>query len=824
MEQAIDRVWVADVVLPLAVAGRYTYRMPPELDGQDLTGYRVLVQFGRRQQYAAVVVGCRYLYSLADARSMKPVLEVMDERPVLQPWQPDFLAWVARYYVCTEGEVLRAALPTGLKADSHLLLVPTPTSDPTDADLSEKAYLLLEALLVEQSLTEEQAADILQLKDASRYIKELEAARHLALVPELQVRYTQKKLRCLQIAPEYSNETLLNEAFEKLKKAPRQEAILLVLAEAMLKGTLPAQAMVLQQTGATTAALNPLIKKGIVQQVDLPISRLKDIRHSPYTPPTQPTPDQQAVIDGLLNHWQQPQPGPALLHGATGSGKTFVYTRLAEHIVAQGRQVLLLLPEIALTKQVVERLRAAFGELLGVYHSRYSDKERVEIWNRVHSGEYRVVVGVRSALWLPFASLGLIIVDEEHDTSLKQTDQAPRYHARDASLYLARQLQIPILLGSGTPSLESYYQAQQGKYLLTTLPRPISPAPPPKLHIINMRDEVARHSSHGRLSSAAQAALHQNLLRQEQSIVFVSRRGYAPYLVCTSCGVVPQCPNCDISLTYHKQTSDLRCHYCGHTNPQIRTCGNCGQPDLHQQDYGTERVAEQLAELYPGARIARMDADTTRGKNGFQELLDRFENRDIDILVGTQMLTKGLDFPHLTLAIVLNADAVLSQPDFRAEERAWQLLRQFAGRTGRHTKAGQVLIQTYRPDHPLLALLAQPYETFFARELTDRRQFAYPPFSRLLQLELQHKDRAYLEQETARLGSSLRVAFGPRLAGPATPAIERIRNHYRRHYLLRLPRSAEGESMKLELQKLLADYYESAPNKTLRVVIDVDVL
>ncbi|MCE3008748.1 MAG: primosomal protein N' [Bacteroidetes bacterium] len=822
MEQGIDRVWVADVLLPLAVAGHFTYLLPSSCQGQQLSGHRVLVPFGRRQQYAGIVVGCRYLYSQAEAKGLKPVLEVLDPQPVMQDWQLPFIQWLAQYYLCTEGEVLRAALPTGLKVDSQQVLSPTETADLEDPQLSDKAYLLLQALLLAQQLSLEEAAEALGLKRAQRYIAELQAAGYVHQQAEALHRYTEKTLPVLKLTPAYQAEEKLNEAFESLGRAPKQEKILLVVAEAHLRGQLPARHWVLAQAGASAASLAPLVAKGIVTVEALPVSRLREVAHTAYRTPSAPTQAQARALHQIQHSWAQAPTKPILLHGATGSGKTYLYTRLAEDVVAQGRQVLLMLPEIALTKQVVERLRASFGELLGVYHSRYSPAERVEIWNKVWQGEYRVVVGVRSSLWLPFPNLGMILIDEAHDTSLKQQDSLPYFHAGDAALYLAQQLQIPILLGSATPSLEHYRQALAGRYQLVELPEPVRTAPPPQLRCIDMRHEVGHHLSEGRLSSHALHALQQCLQRQEQSVVFVHRRGYAPYLVCTSCGTVPQCPRCDISLSYHKRTQDLRCHYCGFTESQTRVCGTCGQPELRVQDYGTERVAEQLAQLLPGARIARMDADTTRGKNALQELLDRYEQHELDILVGTQMLTKGLDFPRLTLAVVLNADALLSYPDFRAEERAYQLLRQFAGRSGRHHLPGQVLIQTYQPDHPIFGLLTQPYTAFYTRELEARRTFAYPPYTRLLVVELQHSQPPYLQQEAQRLHQLLRPTLGPHLSGPATPAVERLRSRYRRQFMLRLPRTGQAAALKDALRQAIQAYYAAAPDKTLRILLDVD--
>ncbi|MBX3103220.1 MAG: primosomal protein N', partial [Bacteroidetes bacterium] len=626
------------------------------------------------------------------------------------------------------------------------------------------------------------------------------------------------------LAPLLENQAALDEAFDSLKRAPRQEAILMVLAEAWLRRKLPAERAVLEEAQASAAALAALVQKGFAERIHLPVSRLREVQHSRYQPPAGPTPAQAQALQQITESWTAYPARPVLLHGVTGSGKTYVYTELAQQVVSQGKQVLLLLPEIALTTQVVERLRAAFGELLGVYHSRFSEAERVEIWQRVRDGGYRVVVGVRSAVWLPFDQLGLVIVDEEHDPSLRQQDTAPRFHARDMALYIGQQLQIPVVLGSATPSLESWSQAEQGRYTrVSLLHKAVAGSAPPRVEMVDMRREVQHRLSHGRLSSRLMEALAATLARGEQGIVFVHRKGYAPFLNCTTCGTVPMCPHCDVALTHHKMLRQLRCHICGYTQPEPHACEACGQPTFQEVDYGTERVEELLRELYPKARIARMDADTTRGKTAHARLIQDFEAGEIDLLVGTQMVTKGLDFPNLTLTAVVNADAILAYPDFRAQERAFQIFVQLMGRLGRAGKSGTFFVQTFRPDHPLFGLLQAPFARFYDWEVAQRQSLGYPPFTRVVQLTLQHRDRPAVEQHARLLTQQLQAQLGSYVRGPAVPVVERVRNRYRRQILVFIPRTASPAAAKARILQVLKDHPALLPLDGLRVTVEVDV-
>jgi primosomal protein N' (replication factor Y) len=775
---------------------------------------------GKRKVYAGIVIGVRPYRPQQE--SLRPVTELLDEYPILTPHQIALFGWMAAYYACTPGEVVRAAVPSGFKLDSELVVRAVGTPDPDLPGLPDDAVLLFEALATQEGLTVDEAGDVLGTSSPMKRLKALETLGLIVLEPFVAERFRPKIIRCLRPSSAYETETQLAEALDALGRAPQQHQVLLRVAEAFLKGTLAPEADVRRQAQASPAAVAALVKKGILQVVEIATDRVGEASFKPKPQDFPPTPPQAQALEDIRGQWVNNPTKPVLLHGVTGSGKTWVYIQLMAEALQAGKQVLYLLPEISLTKQAIDRLRTAFGDGVGVYNSRFSEAERVEIWNHCLQGRYPVVVGARSALFLPLRHLGLIIVDEEHDGSFKQQDPAPRYNARDCALWLGAHLGIPVLLGSATPSLETFHNAQLGKFGLASLPAPAVAATPAQVTVVNMSQAVRERNSQGEFSQYLLDALHETLAKGEQAIVFKNRRGYAPYLHCTQCGHVPNCVQCDISLTFHKRENYVRCHYCGYTDTNVHVCSNCGYTELTPQGQGTERLEEHLQALLPQARIERMDQDTMRGKYAFARLIDRFEAHDVDILVGTQMVTKGLDFERVTLVAVTDADRLFHWPDFRAHETALQLLKQFAGRAGRSSRPSQVVIQTYAPDHPVILLLQQPYEVFFQHELPHRQHAGYPPFTRLIRLEMRNKSRDFLEIESNRFISLLRPTFLHNVLGPESPQVQRVRGLYRMNALVKVGLAQSPAKAKKAIEDAITRYYQSAPAKTLRILVDVD--
>lgn len=816
---------VAQVLLPLPLKSIFSYRLAGPYKRTPQVGARVLVPFGKSRLYAGVVVALLSPVG-TDLRALKPVEDVLDDAPVVTPQLLQLYKWLANYYLCSEGEALKASLPSGLKMESETEVQAVLTSaEQIPLDVGDRAYLLLEALLAEPQLSLEQVAQIVQLKQPAKLLNQLAAQGLVQLVQTTTPRVKAKTLRLYGIAAPHASHDGLHAALNAVARAPRQEAVLMLLAEAYLQGRKLTEADIARKVGNAAAPLRALVARGLVAPHDVPIDRIADQHNTDHPIPLNEA--QRAALAQIGQSFTAHPGKPVLLHGVAGSGKTHVYIELLRTVLAQGRQALYLLPEIALTKQIIERVRGALGVQVGVYHSRFNAAERVEIWQKVLNGTYRCVIGVRSAMLLPWSDLGLIVVDEEHDGSFKQQEPNPRYNARDVAVFYAGGIggengPCNVLLGSATPGLETYYNAQQGKYTLVELTQRVGSAISPALQFVDMRQQYGAQLSHGLFSEPVLAALQQTLARAEQAIIFKNRRGYAPLLVCDNCGHVPRCPQCDVALTYHKKENYLRCHYCGFTDHLVDRCTACDHRTLRREGIGTERMEEQLQQLLPQARIGRMDLDTTRGKQGIQNLLNKFERGELDILVGTQMVTKGLDFENVTLAVVVSADQALNYPDLRAHETAHQLLTQFAGRAGRSSKAGQVLIQTRQPEHPVLQLLGKPFADFVAYELPLRQAQAYPPFSRLIALELRHADQRRAEQAAAQLAAQLKPLFGAAMVGPEAPLLPRLRGHYRMRVLLKIARAQGWQELRTRLHTLLNAYQDGEGAAGVRLVIDVD--
>ncbi len=809
-----------DVILPQALPVNYTYGVPPALEGKLKPGCRVAVQFGRNKKYAALVKNLHH--NKPQAYEVKPVLELLDEEPILYPIQLKFWEWMAAYYMCTEGEVMNAVLPAFLKltSDTRLLLNPDAAED--FSDLSDEEYLLAEALQIHKELSIEEVQQILGKVTVYPVINQMLQKKICIVHEELKKSFKPKKEIFVRLHVDWESEQKLQEAFELLKNAPKQEQAFLAFLFLRNTNDTVTRKDVQQKAGVKASVVNNLADKGFLTLEErkvsrLPFSTLSKDRLADFTL----NDEQQKGYDQILEWFKEKQ--NVLLHGVTSSGKTMIYIRLITHFLEQGKQVLYLLPEIALTAQIVRRLQKHFGEQIGIYHSKFNNNERVEIWNKVRTGEYQIILGARSALLLPFKDLGFIILDEEHDTSYKQQNPAPRYHARDAALYYCRLFGANALLGSATPSLESYYNAQQGKYGLVRLQKRYGEVKMPEMEVVDMKQIAFKKDSIRYLSPQLDQAIKRSLAENSQVILFQNRRGYAPAVVCTACGWIPRCKNCDVSLTYHKFHHRLHCHYCGQQYPLPEVCSACGSAKLVHRSFGTERVEDDLAVHFPGCRIERMDYDSVKNKDAHQKLITRFEQQKIDILIGTQMVVKGLDFDRVNLVGILSVDSLLSYPDFRLNERAFQLLVQVSGRSGRREAGGKVLLQAINTTHPVIDfVIRHDYEGLYEMEIQERRNYRYPPFSRLIRISLKHRKAEIVKEAALVLNQVLQAYFKTALLGPSVPMVGRIRNYYLIEFMVKLPKNAT------ELDKIKAYLHSQfnwlkAQKKFSRVIIVPDV-
>lgn len=813
---------IAQVILPLPVKSEFDYLATSDQAPLLKPGMRVLVSFGKKKIYTGLVKSLRTILPTERIEVFKPIEDILDAEPLLQEHHLRLFEWMAKYYCCTEGEVFRAALPLGLKPESSTNIHMTPGINWEIMDLDDKEWLLMEALSIQQTLSFKEASDIWGIINPNPRIKTMEGRGLIQTFSEVKDTYKIKTKAFLKLEKSFQSEEKLQEAFGKVSRSANQENLLMEVVSAYYKDQSVSKKETLKRLEIGSQVAKALIDKGIIVQEDIPVDRIEFEGYHPRLAEVTFNDEQVRALKEIRTAFESTPRKPVLIEGVTGSGKTHLYIDLIKETLAQGKQILYLLPEITLTKQIVERIRTAFGGKAGIYHSRFNDQERVEIWHRVRKREFEIVVGVRSSVFLPFQDLGLIIVDEEHDQSFKQQEPSPRYNARDTAVYYAHLLKIPVLLGSATPALESYANAETGKYHLVELHTRAVAKHLPTLEIVDMRVQKKKKLLNGIFSNVLEQEIRDALARKEQIILFQNRRGYAPFLVCESCGNVPQCINCDISLTYHKAKDHLRCHYCGYTTFQTQACDVCGNFALNQGGVGTEKIAENVSELFPDHRVERMDLDTTRTKFGYQQIIQQFELGQIDILVGTQMVSKGLDFENVTLVGVISADQILGFPDFRAYEQGYQLLTQVSGRSGRSTKPGKVVIQTHMPDNPILKLLGGSYKTFYQQQLTDRQAHAYPPYSRLIRIEIRHPDRRFIEAEAARLQGFLVPHFGENLLGPDYALVARVRNQYRMQYLIKISKKTPVDRLRAVINQSIRSYYEVAPQKTLRVVVNVD--
>lgn len=821
----------ADVIIPLSVPKRYTYRVPEHLQEEMVIGKRVLVQFGKSKIYTGVLYA---VHEKAPADYEAKYLEgVLDDYPVVTEAQLKFWDWISFYYCASPGDVMNAALPGGLKLSSTATILLHPEFKGEEHQLSEREELIVETLQATGQMTFEAVSSLLKIKTIQPLIQKLLREGVLVLYEDVKEKYKPKLQTFISLAETQRNEKTLHETLSALeKKAFRQaEALLYFLSldrQAQSTGGWISKSELLKKCEA--AAITALVKKSVFIESEIEISRLQFEKSTSRIKALNPA--QQVAFEKIEQAFAEKK--PALLHGVTGSGKTEVYIRLIEEALKQGKEVLYLIPEIALTTQLISRLRAVFGEIVGVYHSRFSENERVEIWSNLLQDElrpvkkenekkFRIILGARSALFLPFSNLGLIIVDEEHDPSFKQHDPSPRYHARDAALYLAAQTHAKIILGSATPSVESYHNAQQKKYELVELKEQYVSGGGTQLEICDVNFYTTSNQMRASLTRPLYEGIEKALAKKEQIILFQNRRGFAPYTECRKCGHIPQCVQCDVSLIYHKQQQKLVCHYCGYTSDPPKTCSACGSNELLYKGLGTEKIEEDIEILFPSARIARMDLDSTRSKYAYKQLIDEFEAGQIDILIGTQMVTKGLDFKKVSVVGVLNADSMISFPDFRSFERAYQLLTQVRGRAGRDKDIGTVYIQTTKPAHKVIELLKENnYERFFTETLLERQQYHYPPFRRLIELNVVSKELNEVNHLSAELYKLLEQNFKGELLGPEFPLISRIKNFYYKRLLLKSPKDMGPLQVRQHIYTALNELQFTYKDWRYRIAIDVD--
>jgi primosomal protein N' (replication factor Y) (superfamily II helicase) len=824
-----NQTYFVDVILPLALPRLLTYRVPRELNSNIRIGQRIIVQLGKTKLYTAII---KKIHDRAPSNySAKYIESILDERPLINESQLEFWDWMAAYYCCTVGEVMGAALPSALKLSSETKFELNMLPDEFMDELNEKEKRLILALQNSGSLSLADITDVLQTQKVQSIVKSLIEKGIISSVEELKEKFKPKIIDIVELGPMADSEIKLKDVFTELEKRKSQKQIDALLIHLQISGWDEGKAnevprLLLQQKANVTASvIAALAEKNIFSIRTKEIGRLPSHLLASEAPKTL-SEAQNNACKAILESWKSKD--ITLLHGITSSGKTEVYAQLIQECLKRGEQVLFLLPEIALTTQIIHRLRKYFGKRVGVFHSGYSDNERTEVWNKVLTGtpgECDVILGARSALFLPFTRLNLIIVDEEHEQSFKQHDPAPRYHARDSAIWLAKQFNAKVLLGSATPAVETMWNAKQDRFGLVELTERFGGLETPEVVICDLRKEIKAKTMKSHFSSELLTEMQLAIEKGEQIILFQNRRGYTPIWECHSCGWIPNCTRCDVSLTYHKKIHQLKCHYCGYSIQPVQACQACGSVEMKMLGFGTEKIEEDLETFLPGVKVQRMDLDTTRNKSGYQKIISDFESGHVQVLVGTQMVTKGLDFDNVSLVGILSADKMLNYPDFRSIERGFQLMMQVAGRAGRKNKRGRVLIQTYNPDHWLLDMIAKnDYAGFYDKEIIDRYHFSYPPFIRLMRITVKHKSDDVADSAAIALQKKLLPELREKVLGPETPLVPRINTYYLRQLLVKLDRTKESALIKARIQAHARELLAEPGFKSARISIDVDPL
>ena len=824
--------YFADVLLPLPLPNLFTYRLPCDMAETVRFGMRVVVPFGKNKLYSALVIK---IHTEAPKQlSTKYIVDIIDDSPVITENQFRFWQWIADYYICTLGEVMAAALPSALKLAGETNVMLHPAFEGDISSLTPNETKVLEYLSYRQYMTVQELAKTANLPKIMPVIKSLVEKEIVITDEEIKNPYKPKTECFIRLSePFCESDEALNELIDKLSKSKQcEKQVDALLSFIMLRQKSSENAGFSVKKSdflknCSISALKSLVTKGVFKEENVKVSRLAEYDSQDTAANIELTPPQSGALQEIERQFENIP--VVLLHGVTGSGKTEIYIKLIDKVLKQGKQVLYLLPEIALTTQIVNRLRRYFGDKVGVYHSRFNEYERVEIWNRVlnfknvEGSKYQLILGARSALFLPYSDLGLVIVDEEHDTSYKQTNPAPRYHARDAAIVLSGLFGARTLLGTATPSIESYHNVQQHRYGLVKLNQRFADSKLPEIWVVDMVEATRQKQINGHLSQFLVQHIEDALARKEQVILFQNRRGYSLRLFCNSCQSTPTCAHCDVTLTYHKQTHLLKCHYCGYAIDVPKTCPVCGSDNIEMKGFGTEKIEECLGELFPTASIARMDLDTTRSKTAYQKIITNFEKHKTDILVGTQMVTKGLDFDNVSVVGILNADSLLSYPDFRSFERAFQIMAQVSGRAGRRNVPGKVIVQTYQPKHPALQyVVANDYGAMYWNQMSERERFNYPPLCRLVKVTVRHKDEDVVNAAAAALEPLLNKAFPKQVLGPEFPIVARIQNYFLKDFWIKFPKSNDLPLRKKELVRIIGILHSMPDFKAVNVIINVD--
>ena len=822
----------ADIILPLPMPGYFTYRIPYDMNAQVMVGQRVVVQFGQKKIYTGLI---RRLHeNVPSGYTIKYIVSILDVVPIVNEKQFQFWEWIADYYMCNPGDVMHAALPPAFKLASESKVVINPDFDGDYSTLNQNEYLVAEALLSRDSITVNEISNLTGLLKVIPLLKTLIEKGVVLTLEEISERYKPKVETYVSLSEKYQDQNNLHKLFDELeKKSFKQLQMLQLFMQATnffkdFKNEMK-KSELLKLPDISSAQLSALIKKEVFYLVEKEESRLIDSDAYSSADDIILSPKQEEAYLKIKEGFAEKP--VVLLHGVTSSGKTEIYIKLINEMIKAGKQVLYLLPEIALTTQIIFRLQKYFGDQAGVYHSKYNEHERVEIRNKIIKAsddksdhKYKIIIGARSAIFLPFDNLGMIIVDEEHDSSFKQYDPAPRYNARDAAIYLSQMHNATTLLGSATPAVESYYNALTKKYNLVEITERYGGIELPQILIANLKEEMRMKTMKSHFSSLLIKNIDEALTAKQQVILFQNRRGFSLRLECDVCNYMPECKNCDVTLIYHKHKNLLMCHYCGYSTRLPEVCPACGSKSILMKGFGTEKVEDELSIIFPEAKIERMDLDTTRSKNAYRRIINDFEDRHIDILVGTQMVTKGLDFDNVGVVGILNADNMLSYPDFRSFERSFQLMAQVSGRAGRKNTQGKVIIQTYNPMHPIIGnVIHTDYISMFNNQLKERKTFKYPPFHRLIKVTLKHINPDLLNEASTYLANQMKKAFAKRVLGPEFPIVSRVKTLYLKDILLKIEKEISINQAKETLKAIITNNFSKIEKyKSIRIVIDVD--
>ena len=811
-----------NVILPIPLERLFTYSITEEEVELLQPGMRVAVPFGKSKIYTGLVYNIHQ--TPPQAYEAKEIHQLLDDYPIVNPIQLRHWEWIANYYMCTLGEVARSALPSAFLLESETLVLRNTEFEVDEKELQDDEFLVFEALQHQSVLKVQEVSAIVERKNVLPILERLLAKKVIVLKEEVYEQYRPKLVRYVKLGSEYTSDEKLEELLHSLNRAPKQSQVVLSLFQLQGRTPEPIKVSELEKaSNSSKAIIKSLVDKEILEEYFIKTDRVNFDGGTDNSESKDLNEFQDAALVAIKKSFEEKK--VTLLKGVTSSGKTEVYVKLIEECLENGLQVLYLLPEIALTTQLISRLQEYFGDRIAIYHSKYNVQERIEVWQNVLQAKLKaqLVIGARSALYLPFSKLGLVIVDEEHEGSFKQFDPAPRYHARDAAIVLGNLHDANVLLGSATPSIESYYNAQTGKYGYAEITRRYGNVLMPDMELVDIKEAARKKRMKGHFSERLFMEIEETLNEGGQIILFQNRRGFAPLLECLTCGHTPQCPNCDVSLTYHQFRNQLRCHYCGHHTALPEICFACGSPNLDTKGFGTEQIEKEVIGLFPDAKVGRMDLDTTRGKHGYEKIITAFEQQELDILVGTQMLTKGLDFRNVNLVGVMNADSLLNFPDYRAHERTYQLLTQVSGRAGRTKKRGKVIIQTYNPYHQILKQVTTgDYEGMYTEQLYEREQFKYPPVSRIIKITFKHKNYNVLNEAADWFAKALRTNFGGTVLGPEYPPVARIRNQYLKHIMVKVQKVQSLAQTKANIKRIEISFKAVSMYRSVRVIYNVD--